>query len=410
MLGVIEEYRDVTQRRRLEAELAQAQKLEAIGRLAGGVAHDFNNLMQVVEGYARRSLRDLAENDPRRENLSEVLASTRRATALTRQLLAFGRRQALRPERLRLNHVIRDMMKMLGRLLGEDIAVHLDLDEGVGPVMADRTQIEQVIMNLAVNARDAMPEGGALTVRTARHLPEPGAGGAPRAVIEVRDTGCGMDEETRSRIFEPFFSTKPAGAGTGLGLATVHGIVHQSGGDIRVESRPGEGTTFRILLPLAAAPDDPYGGIAPKAESGPDAAARGGGETILLVEDEAPLRELIRMELEDLGYEVVEAGNVGEALAAVERRGGGIRMLLTDVVLPGVSGPRLYELLAQRLPGLRVLYMSGHSEKHVAQQGALPPDIAFLEKPFTTEALAKANQRVLASAPPDGEPARTSAP
>jgi len=384
----------------LQAQLLHSQKMEAVGRLAGGVAHDFNNLMTVVAGYADRLLRKMGESDPSYKGIEEIKKAGERAIVLTRHLLAFGRKQILQPERLDLNAAVMDMMEMLQRLLGEDIDLSAELEPGLGKIMADRVQIDQVIMNLAVNARDAMPQGGALAIRTANvelddhsHLGYLASSG-PHVVIEVRDTGSGMDEEIRERIFEPFFTTKEMGTGTGLGLSTVYGIVRQSGGDVRVYSARGQGTVFKIYVPRCEAPAEEA--RAPK--EGKPAAAGGplrGSETILLVEDEEALRELAALDLREMGYTVLEAGTVGRALAVADQHEGPIHLLLTDVVLPGLSGRRLFEMLTNRLPHVGVLYMSGHAERHIVHHGVLQAETAFLGKPFTSETLAAKVREVL---------------
>jgi PAS domain S-box-containing protein len=398
VVGVVEDIKDITERRQLEEQLFQAQKMEAIGRLAGGVAHDFNNLMTVITGYADRLLRRMSPDDPSRKEIESIRKSGEQAVALTRQLLAFGRKQVLQPRVLDLNALIREYAAMLPRLLGEDIDVTLELDSGLGRIKADPVQIQQVLMNLAVNARDAMPDGGGLTVETANtELPPAGrtsyvAPAGHYVMLAVRDTGCGMDVQTRERIFEPFFTTKEVGTGSGLGLSTVYGIVRQSGGDIRVYSTPGQGTSFIVYLPRVEEP------LPEQKEPRPsESEVEHGSETILLVEDEKSLRELAKIELEELGYSVLEAGSVGEGLAVSEAHEGTIHLLLTDVVLPGLSGSRLREILERRRPDIKVLYISGHTERHVVRHGVLEPGIPFLEKPFTFEGLAAKIREVLDS-------------
>jgi len=382
----------------LQDQLLQAQKMEAIGRLAGGVAHDFNNLMTVVTGYAERLLRRMPEADSTRRELEHIRTAGEQAVRLTRQLLAFGRRQVLQPQVLDLNAIIRASTDMLARLVGENIDVTLKLEPDLGRIKADPVQIDQVLMNLAINARDAMPEGGGLALETAnKDLPTMDREGfeAPEGsyvMLTVLDTGCGMAKDTMERIFEPFFTTKDKdkGDGSGLGLSTVYGIIRQSGGDIRVYSAPGQGATFVIYLPRA------YEAIEQREpETSHVAESPGGSETILLVEDEQALRELARLELEGLGYEVLEAGNVGQALMAAEEHQGAIQLLLTDVILPGLSGRRLYEILERSRPDIKVLYMSGHTEKHVVNQGVLDAGIAFMEKPFTSTTMALKVREVL---------------
>jgi signal transduction histidine kinase/ActR/RegA family two-component response regulator len=371
-----------------QGQLEQAQKMDAVGRLAGGVAHDFNNLLTVILGRTDILLHPLKPEDPMRRGIELIQRTAGRAADLTRQLLAFSRKQVLEPVVLDLSAVTTDMKDMLGRLIGEDIALLTTPTPGLGRVKADRGQIEQVIMNLAVNARDAMPQGGRLIVETAnidlddeyvrRHV---GARPGPHVMLAVSDTGTGIPHEIQSQIFEPFFTTKEQGKGTGLGLATVYGIVKQSGGYIEVDSEPGQGTTFRVYLPrLDAEP-------APVDRSARPAAAAGGTETILLVEDEEGVRELARDILRASGYTVLEARNGPEALLLCERHQGPLDMLLTDVVMPRMSGRELAERLAPLRPDLSVLYMSGYTDDAVIRHGVLGAGTAFLQKPFTPAAL-----------------------
>jgi PAS domain S-box-containing protein len=371
---------DVTQHKRLEEQFRQAQKMEAVGRLAGGVAHDFNNILTAIAAYAELMLRRLHKDDPLRDRAEGILGATERAAALTRQLLAFSRKQVLAPAVLDLNAVVREIEGMLGRVIGEDVRLVTRLGSGLGAVKADPGQIGQVIMNLAVNGRDAMPRGGTLTIETARVDPAEAATASPEAgevMLAVQDTGVGMDDEVRSHIFEPFFTTKEAGKGTGLGLATVYGIVEQSGGRIAVDSTPARGTTVRIFLPR----------IADQAEG----AARGssvthlpdGSGTILVVEDEEHVREMIRQVLVASGYTVIEARHAGEALVVVERHAGPIDLLLTDVVMPDMGGWELAERAAPLRPGLKALFVSGYAEDAVMQLGVPPDSLQFLSKPFT---------------------------
>jgi signal transduction histidine kinase/ActR/RegA family two-component response regulator len=371
-----------------QGQLEQAQKMDAVGRLAGGVAHDFNNLLTVILGRTDILLHPLKPEDPMRRGIELIQRTAGRAADLTRQLLAFSRKQVLEPVVLDLAAVTTDMKDMLGRLIGEDIALLTNPTPGLGRVKADRGQIEQVIMNLAVNARDAMPQGGRLIVETAnidlddeyvrRHV---GARPGPHVMLAVSDTGTGIPHEIQSQIFEPFFTTKEQGKGTGLGLATVYGIVKQSGGYIEVDSEPGQGTTFRVYLPrLDAEP-------APVDRSARPAAAAGGTETILLVEDEEGVRELARDILRASGYTVLEARNGPEALLLCERHQGPLEMLLTDVVMPRMSGRELAERLAPLRPDLSVLYMSGYTDDAVIRHGVLGAGTAFLQKPFTPAAL-----------------------
>jgi two-component system cell cycle sensor histidine kinase/response regulator CckA len=380
--------RDVTERRQLEEQLRQSQKLESVGMLAGGIAHDFNNLLTVITGYSELTVSRLDSADPLARYVQEIKKAADRATSLTRQLLAFSRKQVLQPKVLDLNSVTANVEKMLGRLLGEDIELRISPGVGLGQVKADPGQIEQVILNLVVNARDAMPKGGKITIETANvYLDEEYA---PRhiavqpgwyAMLAVTDTGHGMDAETRKQIFEPFFTTKEQGKGTGLGLSTVYAIVKQSGGNIWVYSEVGVGTTFKIYLPLV---DEQV--------TEPDAAAArpesvAGTETILLAEDEDMVRSLARESLKMHGYTVLEAANAGEALLISQQHTRPIHLLLTDVVMPRMSGKELAEQLVRLRPDTRVLYMSGYTDQAIVHHGILDGDIAFIGKPFTPDAL-----------------------
>lgn len=390
--------RDLTERKKLEQQLFLSQRLEAIGRLAGGVAHDFNNVLMAIMGSSELLLRDLDVEHPGRLEVDEIKNAARRAANLTRQLLAFSRRQVLEPRVLDLSDVAREIEKMLRRLIGEDIELVTVYDGELGSVEADPGQIEQVLMNLAVNARDAMPEGGKLTIETANvELDEEYAGGhepvkpGSYVMLAMSDTGVGMDAETRSRIFEPFFSKKEGREGTGLGLATVYGIVKQSGGYIWVYSEPGEGTTFKIYLPRVDAE-----------AQGPtqvetDGEVRGGTENVLLVEDEEAVRALISEYLRRFGYSVREAREPAEAIELSERHGETIELLVTDVVLPGMGGRELANRLVASRPGLRVLYLSGYPDQALLHRGRLEPGLAFLQKPFTPDALARKVRQVLDS-------------
>jgi signal transduction histidine kinase len=396
VLGVATE---ITQRRTLEEQLRQAQKMEAVGRLAGGIAHDFNNLLTAIQGFSALLLRDQTLAAPHRADVQEIADAAARAAALTQQLLAFSRKQVLQPAVLDPNEVVAGMSEMLRRLIGEHIELVTDLGPATGHVLADRSQLEQVIVNLVVNARDAMARGGRLTVETRavaldveyarRHM---GVVPGPHVLLAVSDTGEGMDAETRTHLFEPFFTTKGVGRGSGLGLATVYGIVQQSGGRIEVYSEPGTGTTFKIYLPRVAAP-------AHAAQPSGTGAPRGGTETLLVVEDEAAVRRLARQALERLGYRVLEAGDGRQALDVAAAHAGAIDLLVTDVVMPGMGGRELAEHLTGLRPGLRVLYTSGYTESAIVQNGTLDPTVAYVPKPYTPDQLARKVREVL-DAPP----------
>jgi hypothetical protein len=376
---------DVTQRLELEERLRQAQRLESIGRLAGGIAHDFNNLLTVISGYTEV----LLESEGRSMELTQIGAAADRATILTRQLLAFSRRQVLQPRVIAVNDVVEGLTPMLTRLIGEDIELEASLAPDLDPVLADPSQLEQVLVNLVVNARDAMPHGGKLTIQTANvYLEEEYVSDhgevevGPHVMLSVTDIGTGMDAETAAHAFEPFFTTKPVGAGTGLGLATVYGIVKQSGGSIWVYSEPGRGTTFKIYLPRAATEAVP--------EAAPEAVAAraNGSETILLAEDDPALRELTAFMLEQRGFHVIAATTSHEALRLAQERAGEIDLLLTDLVMPELGGRLLAERVLELVPGLRVLYMSGYADDAVRRTGSLEAEAAFLEKPFSANDLA----------------------
>jgi two-component system, cell cycle sensor histidine kinase and response regulator CckA len=386
---------DVSERRTLEEQLRQSQKMEAVGRLAGGIAHDFNNLLTVIKGYSELMLDELSSADPHRMEVDEIKKAADRAATLTRQLLAFSRQQVLAPKVLDLNAVVSNMDKLLHRLLGEDIDLFTVLEPGLGRVKADPGQVEQVIMNLAVNARDAMPHGGKLTVETSNidlddnyardHVAvKPGS----YVMIAVTDTGTGMTDKVKSRIFEPFFTTKEVGKGTGLGLSTVYGIVKQSGGYVWVYSEVGIGSTFKVYLPCVDAPAE----LPPSQTRQP---ARHGSETVLLVEDEDGVRALMRQVLHKHGYNVLESRHGGEALLMCERHQGKIDLLLTDVVLEQMSGRELAERLLKVRPEMKVLYVSGYADDAIVHHGVLTEGMAFLQKPFTTESLARKVRYVL---------------
>ena len=385
--------RDITHALELEERLNQAQRMQSIGRLAGGVAHDFNNILTGIKGYLRFAMMKTAPGSKIHEDLAQTEALADRAADLTRQLLAFSRRQTLEMVVLNVNDLIANQLKMVRRLLGEDIDILFVPAGDLDNIRADPGQIEQVIMNLAVNARDAMPEGGRLTIETANATlseeyadQRPGAAPGPHVLISVSDTGCGMDKETRDHIFDPFFTTKDPGRGTGLGLATVYGIVKQHTGNVWVYSEPGEGTTFKVYLPSATEKTTESKRTHPRIV--------GGSETILVVEDEAAVRDVTRRLLERFGYRVLVASDPREAekIAAADPR---IDLLLTDVVLPGRSGRVLYELLAAEWPDLRVLYMSGYTDNAISHRGVLDEGTPFLHKPFAAEALAAKVREVL---------------
>jgi PAS domain S-box-containing protein len=386
---------DATERKTLEAQLQQAAKMEAIGRLAGGVAHDFNNLLTIINGYTELLLEKLAADTKASAYLREIFNAGERAASLTRQLLAFSRRQVLAPQVLNLNHVVSNLEKMLQRLIGEDVNLRTVLDPSLGRVKADPGQIEQVIMNFAVNARDAMPGGGSLTIETSNvELDEtyahshatvkPGS----YVMLAVGDTGVGMTAETKSRIFEPFFTTKELGKGTGLGLATVYGIVKQSGGSVWVYSELGHGTVFKVYLPTVS--ESPLKGPA-KTET----VSASGTETILVVEDEEGVRSLVRLALESTGYKVLEVEDPEKALETCVSHDGPIHLLLTDVVMPKISGHVVAQKVAALRPDIKVLYMSGYTDDAVVHHGVLSQDMAFIQKPFTPIALRKKIREVL---------------
>jgi two-component system, cell cycle sensor histidine kinase and response regulator CckA len=383
-------------RRDLEQNLRQAQKMEAVGRLAGGVAHDFSNVLAVILGYSDLLARDLPAGDPRlRECLEGIVEAAHRAVGVTRQLLTLSRKKLLRPEVLSLDKVVKDLGKLLSRTIGERIEVTMRLGEGVWPVLADADQLAQVLINLAVNARDAMPDGGPLVIATdnaelSAAAPDLGLPAGRYVTLSVQDGGCGMSEEIRARIFEPFFTTKETG--TGLGLATVYGIVRQAGGAIRVESRPGAGSTFTVYLP--AAEDRVTRVQLPVAPSAP----RGLGETVVVAEDEDALRVLLGRVLAGSGYQVVSGRNGAEALEAVRAHGGRVDLLLTDLVMPRMSGAELAAALSGEQPGLKVLYMTGHTDDPALLGGVDVGAVELIQKPFTSEALLGLVRRLLGPA------------
>lgn len=390
---------DVTERKRLEEQLRQAQKMEAIGHLAGGVAHDLNNVLTVVFGSSEFLLRHLPANDPSREMIGEIRQAGERAAALIRQLLAFSRRTVLEPMLLDLNGVVRESEKMLRRLIGEDVHFRVLLAPALKSVKVDPCQLSQVIMNLAVNARDAMPTGGTLTIETANvELDRASAAQVPDAkpgryvLLTVADTGAGMTPEVQAHIFEPFFTTKEPGKGTGLGLPTVYGIVKQSGGFIAVSSEPKRGTVFKIYFPVAGSC------VAAGKSSARVPPLVRGTETILLVEDDDAVRSIARVVLQRAGYTVREASRGHEAIRVAAEHDGPIHLLITDVVMPGMGGRQLVEHLTAARPGLKVLYLSGHMNDAVVRHGVLEAEVAFLQKPFTIDALTRKVREVLDAA------------
>ncbi len=367
--GMVVNARDITERKHLEEQLHHSQRLEAVGRLAGGVAHDFNNLLMVITGYSHMLLDAMHPSDPARQDLEQVVKASERATDLTRQLLAFSRRQGVRASLVNLNVLVQEMDRMLRRVLGEEIELVVDLAPELKTVRADPGQIEQVILNIVVNARDAMPSGGRLLIET-RNAAQPGW---DRVTVSISDTGVGMDSQVLSRVFEPFFTTKEHG--TGLGLATSYGIIMENGGDLRVDSTPAKGTTFVIELPVAEpAPED--------LELPNEKRAPRGTETILLVEDEDPVRRVVEAMLKRHGYQVLASASSKEALAAAERHRGEIHLLITDMVMPGMSGNKMAECLVASRPEMKVLYVSGYGDAKAQN------DAHFLQKPFSTEELA----------------------
>jgi PAS domain S-box-containing protein len=405
MVGNVGTIEDITSRKELEAQLRQAQKMEAVGMLAGGVAHDFNNLLTVIKAHAELAIEAVDADAPLSADLVEIRNASSRAAALTQQLLAFSRKQVLQPRFLEMNALVASLVPMLERLVGEDIKIETSFHPDLGLVRADPYQLEQVLFNLAVNARDAMPSGGTLTLRTANLGATDADGNVTRdsVLLSVSDTGYGMTREVEERIFEPFFTTKALGAGTGLGLSTVYGIVEQSGGRIRVHSQPGKGTTFTLTLPS----------VTPEAAPPPAAAAllrspRGGGETVLVVEDEDAVRRLTRRILERQGYTVLEARDGRHALDLAKDHTGQLDLLVTDLVMPELSGRAVAEHLTSARPELRVLYVSGYTDDEIVRRGLLDVTASstrFLEKPFTAATLGSAVRRVLDEGRAQEEPA-----
>ena len=399
--GFVHVVKDITaevaadeEKARLEEQLRVSQKLEAVGSLAGGIAHDFNNLLSVVLGYSRFALDEVGEHDTIRADLTEIHNAGEKAAKLTQRLLAFSRRQVVEPTVLSVNAVVVDLDRMLRRLLGEHIDVLLHLADDLGSVLADLGQVEQVLMNLAINARDAMPNGGTLTIETSNQELDAGYSKShaavqpgPHVMLAVSDTGCGMDAATRGRVFEPFFTTKEMGSGTGLGLAVVYGIVKQAGGDIWVYSEVGQGTTFKLYLPRT---DE-------RPSAGATRATRvaAGQETVLVVEDEQAVRRLAVRILTNAGYHVVSAGSGPEALTLMQDYADEVHLLLTDVVMPRMSGRVLAERLRAIRPRLRVLYMSGYTDNVVSQHGVLEAGVRILAKPFSAVELSRKVREVL---------------
>ncbi len=365
--------KDVTRSLELEAQLLQAQKMESVGRLAGGVAHDFNNILAVILSSVRFAIEAVPEEGTLRSDLLEIEGAGERAAALTRQLLAFSRKQMLQPEVLDLNALVHGLEKMLRRVVGEDVALLLDLAPEPVPVRADPVQLQQVIVNLVVNARDAMPDGGTLTIRT-RNVEE------SRVLLQITDTGTGMDEATQAHLFEPFFTTKEAGKGTGLGLSSAYGIVQQSGGSIRVASQVGKGTTIDVTLPRT-------GEVSARAQEGASEGDLSGTETVLVVEDDASVRGIIRRMLAKAGYTVLVAESGAEGLSRCREHEGDIHLVLADVVMPSMNGRAFRELLLRERPDARVLLMSGYTDDALGRKGVLATEVNFIAKPFNANTL-----------------------
>lgn len=402
VLGAICMSLDVTDRKQLEEQLRHSQKMEAVGRLAGGIAHDFNNLLMVIQGYADLLAERLPSNDSLRRNAEQIQTAAQRASALTRQLLAFSRKQMLAPSVISIHSVVNDMEKILRRLIGEDIQLETHSADNLWLVKADRSQIEQVVMNLAVNARDAMPNGGRLMIETANieledSLSRQAVVMSPGkyVMLAVTDNGCGMDAQTQAHLFEPFFTTKEKGKGTGLGLATVYGIVKQSGGYIWVYSEPGRGTTFKVYLPRI---EQEVAKLRTSEDVGGAKPGRRATETVLLVEDEEGVRQLTHDYLETSGYTVIQAADGHTALELARMHQGPIHILATDIVMPGISGRELAERVARIRPEMKVLFMSGYTDQSVVQHGMLESGSVLLQKPFTMGALAAKLREILAVA------------
>jgi nitrogen-specific signal transduction histidine kinase len=392
-------YEDVTRQRELQAQLQQAMKMEAVGRLAGGVAHDFNNLLTVITGYSELLLQKIGKESPMRGEAEEIKRAGERAASLTQQLLAFSRKQIIEPKVLHLDSLVAEMHKMLTRLIGEDIVLQATTGKSPGSVKVDPGQFQQILMNLVVNARDAMPDGGKIVIETANvDLDEgyctlhPYVTPGRFVMLSVSDTGMGMSEEVKARIFEPFFTTKERGSGTGLGLATTYGAVHQAGGSIEVYSEVGIGTTFKIFLPRVEEQ------VITLVNNDIPTDLPGGTETVLIVEDEGMLRNLCVQILEQLGYRVLQARNGTEAIAEVQGYDDRIDLLLTDVVMPGMNGSELATHLVLHNPEMKVLFTSGYTEDVISHHGVLAEGVSFIGKPYTTSSLARKVREVLGKA------------
>lgn len=402
MFGVVQDITEAKRKEealmRSEEQLRQSQKMEAVGRLAGGVAHDFNNLLMVINGYSSMSLQKMETTHPLRKHTEEILKASERAGALTRQLLAFSRKQLLQPRVLDLNEVVNGMSKMLRRLIGENVELHTLFETSLGHVRADQGQIEQVIMNMAINARDAMPGGGKLTIRTANVFIDQKTSFRNReleigeyVMLSIGDTGVGMNDEIKSHLFEPFFTTKGIGKGTGLGLATSYGIICQSGGDVRVYSEPNSGTTFKIYLPRTNAELD-------KVQKFDLDELPRGTESLLVVEDDKTVRKMIVSALTQCGYRVQEAGEVAEALPLIESSFR-FDLVITDVIMPKMSGKDLYDRIKKIRPDMKVLFISGYTDDVLEHSGVLDEGAFFLEKPFSPARLSRKIREVIDGAP-----------